>query len=163
MKGYYADPSLVERDGCWYLFAQTYSRSQGPALRLFVAPALTGPWSEHPSSPIQPKAGQACRPGGRIVFVNGRMLRFAQETAGGYGSGVRALEVTQLTPEEFAERSAGNNLVPAVDWNRLGTHTLDPHPLDDGRWIACVDGHCRRAWRLGSQFSSAERQLMATA
>jgi hypothetical protein len=27
-------------------------------------------------------------------------------------------------------------------------HTLDPHPLASGRWIAAVDGQ-RLAWRLG--------------
>jgi hypothetical protein len=25
-------------------------------------------------------------------------------------------------------------------WNGSGMHHIDPHRMEDGRWIACVDG-----------------------
>lgn len=29
-------------------------------------------------------------------------------------------------------------------WNAHGMHNIDPHQLDNGQWIACVDGYQKR-------------------
>jgi hypothetical protein len=82
------------------------------------------------------------RGGGRVIVLNGRPVRFAQDCFPFYGTGVRAFEISRLTTSDYAERemesspilSAGEEL-----WRRQGMHHIDPHWID-GRWLACVDG-----------------------
>jgi hypothetical protein len=143
------DNSIFRRDGRWWMFSQTdYWRG---TLRLFHARELTGPWREHPRSPIVPSDRRIARPGGRVISTpSGRLIRFAQDCALDYGRSVRSLEVTRLTPKEYAEVEIARGPVlagGAQRWNRAGMHHLDAHRLEDGSWIACVDGWTDRVRR----------------
>jgi len=56
---------------------------------------------------------------------------------------VRASEITALTPTSYHERDVEENPIltgSGAGWNREGMHHIDPHLMEDGRWIACVDG-----------------------
>jgi hypothetical protein len=56
---------------------------------------------------------------------------------------VRAFEILELTPERYAERRIGPDPLLAgtgSGWNSHGMHHLDAQHLEDGRWLACVDG-----------------------
>jgi hypothetical protein len=56
---------------------------------------------------------------------------------------VRAFEIGLLTRTEYREEAIRSNptLGPSGNgWNAGGMHHLDPHPLEDGSWLACVDG-----------------------
>ena len=82
-------------------------------------------------------------PAGRVIAADGRLIRFAQDAWPGYGSRVRALAVDRLTPRDYAERELPES--PVLDasgtgWNALGMHHLDAHQLEDGSWMAAVDG-----------------------
>jgi hypothetical protein len=136
-----ADPSIVRFNDLWWLFACS-TPYQHDTLRLYFAAELTGPWTEHPKSPLIQNDKCRARPAGRILKFDNRLFRFAQDCVPQYGSGVRAFEITSLTKDSYAEvelripilKPSGNG------WNASGMHHIDAHQQADGRWLACVDG-----------------------
>jgi hypothetical protein len=140
---YYADPSILRYDDRWWLFVDASSAAQHDTLRLFWSEDLTGFWREHPMSPIVAGNPHIARPAGRMVLFNQKPLRFAQDCYPNYGTQVHAFEITELTIADYREREAVKNPIikPSRErWNKAGMHQIDPHPMEDGRWIACVDG-----------------------
>jgi len=140
----FADPTVVRHAGRWWLFTET-SGGANDTLRLFHADRLTGPWTEHPLSPIVRGDAAAARPAGRIVSADGRLVRFAQNCRPAYGTDVRAFEILTLTATDYLERPLGDVplLGPGSGWNAGGMHHVDPVGLAPGRWLAAVDG-----WRM---------------
>jgi hypothetical protein len=142
------DNCLFHRSGRWWMLTET--DEQLGTLSLFHAPELAGPWTEHPRSPVVRSDLRIARPAGRVVSVSDRLIRFAQDCRSQYGASVSAVEITRLTTTEYEETEIGGNPVLAGSgqgWNQLGMHHVDPHRLEDGSWIACVDGwsnHVRR-------------------
>jgi hypothetical protein len=140
---YIADSSVFYFDGRWWMFAETGEDFRFDTLRLYGAPALTGPWVEHPQSPIVNNNPHTARPGGRVIIDGKRVIRFAQDCSPKYGLNVFAFEVEELTPELYAERLLMTGPIiggSGKGWNSHGMHHIDAHRLDDARWIACVDG-----------------------
>jgi hypothetical protein len=140
--GTFADPSIFRFDGRWWMFACATPFAHD-VLRLFFADDLFGPWREHPQSPIVENNPHIGRPAGRVVTANGRVIRYAQDCYPKYGRMVRALEILELTPNNYCEQEseAGPVLKPGDGgWNGQGMHHIDPHLNSDGSWIASVDG-----------------------
>ena len=141
IEGQLADPSLVRVDDLWWLFACS-TPYRHDTLRLYFASELTGPWTEHPKSPLIQNDKRRARPAGRILKFDNRLFRFAQDCTPRYGSSVRAFEITRLTRESYAEvelripilKASGNG------WNASGMHHIDAHQQAPGQWLACVDG-----------------------
>ncbi len=134
------DPSIVHHNGHWYLFS--YARKLNN-LHLFTAKELKGPWKEHPASPIVKDSQSFARPGGRVISHAGCLYRYAQDGIPRYGSKAWAFRITELTPESYHEVPCPNGPVVAEGrepWCNAGMHTVDAHRMDDGRWIAFVDG-----------------------
>jgi hypothetical protein len=143
----YADPSLVRFRDKWWLFTSSrhkdFCQARAESLHLFLADDLFGPWHEHPCSPVVRGNSTIARPGGRIISFQNRLFRYTQDCAQTYGRQVRAFEITDLTPDRYAERMVSREpIVKPVKggWNELGMHHIDPHQLPDGTWLACVDG-----------------------
>lgn len=139
-----ADASVFRHGGHWWLFAETKPDQHG-TLRLYHADALGGPWVEHPESPVIKEKPNSARPAGRILLLDDKPVRFAQNCEPNYGTAVRAFEILELTPASYREREFDRSPVlrpSGHGWNAAGMHHLDPHRLDDGSWIACVDGWC---------------------
>jgi hypothetical protein len=139
----FSDSSLVRYADKWWLFTETDLKMQFDTVRLYYADDLMGPWLEHPQSPII--AGNPCtaRPAGRVLVLRDRIIRYAQNCHPHYGMQVRASEITELTTESYHERDVAENPIltgSGAGWNRDGMHHIDPHLLEDGQWIACVDG-----------------------
>ena len=142
LEGQFADPSIFQCDDLWWMFVCS-TPYQHDTLRLYYASDLTGPWTEHPKSPIV--SGDKCRarPAGRILKFDNQLFRFAQDCGPVYGSSVRVFEITQLTINSYTEvehhRSpilgAGGN-----GWNAARMHHIDAWRQLDGKWLACVDG-----------------------
>lgn len=148
VEGRLTDATIVRAGGWWWLFA--CDPVTNDLLRLWRAGELLGPWVEHPRSPIVDGDVCAARPAGPIVAWGGGLVRFAQVCTPRYGSGVRAFEITRLTPEEYAERAvAAPPVRPADpgDWNGAAMHHVSAWPLADGSWIAAVDGHDHPSYR----------------
>lgn len=135
----FADSSLFQYHERWWLFTD----SGNTTLRLYSADQLGGQWSEHPKSPLIKKDPRIARPGGRTIVVDGEeIVRYAQDDYLSYGSQVWGFKITKLTRKAYQEEQHASPVIQAGEngWNRFGMHTIDPHPLDDGRWIASVDG-----------------------
>ena len=150
--GSFADPSPVHVEGRWWLFACD-GNGRHDTLRLFLSDSLTGPWREHPRSPLIHGDPGRARPAGRLSRWQGRLFRFAQDCDPYYGRQVRAFEIVELTPERYREREAPESpvLTPGKGWNSAGMHHLDPHPDGQGSWIAAVDGRAHRPRRTSRQ------------
>lgn len=137
----FKDASAFEHDGRWWLLVETSNHHTNDELRLFGAPHPRGPWHEHPASPLVRGAADRARPAGRPIMLGGRLLRLAQDCHDGYGGGVRAVAVTELTPTTYAEATvAAPLLLPSHAWGAGGVHHLDAHRTADG-WVCFVDGH----------------------
>jgi hypothetical protein len=148
--GVFLDSSIFRYHDRWWLFTETNPHHKYDTLRLYSADDLTGPWHEHTQSPIIEGNPHIARPGGRVLLVDGRVIRYTQDCYPVYGTQVRAFEVTQLTRQHYREQPVREQPILAasgVAWNACGMHHIDPHRLDDGRWIACVDGF---VWQDGS-------------
>jgi hypothetical protein len=140
---YLVDSSILYFEGRWWLFTETSLEMRHDTLRLYHADDLLGPWIEHRHSPIKVGDAQTARPAGRALIVDGKPIRLAQNCCPNYGTDVRAFEITELTAASYREREVVNNPIlrpGSSGWNRDGMHHIDAHRLEDGRWLACVDG-----------------------
>lgn len=138
-----ADPTPFVFDGRWWLFGCPRPH-QHDALSLFTADSLIGEWREHLASPLIDGDRRTARPAGRVVVMNGRPIRFAQECVPRYGSAVRAFEITTLTRDAYADQPCAAEPILRASgsgWNGAGMHHVDAQQLPDGSWIAAVDGH----------------------
>jgi len=142
LKGqHFVDTSVVNFNDKWWLFTSNSFYSDN--LYLYYADKLTGPWREHPKSPVIMGNPHIARPGGRVLVFNGRLYRFTQDDSQTYGTAVRAFEITKITNRDYEEKEVMQDpiLKPAGSgWNEKGMHNVDPHQLSNGSWIACVDG-----------------------
>ena len=145
LEGPHADPSIVRFADRWWLFSCS-TPYQHDTLRLYFADELTGPWREHPKSPIIRNDKRRARPAGRVLTFDDKLIRFAQDCGPRYGSRVRAFDVIELTTTHYVEveNPASPILQPnGAGWNALGMHHVDAHQQTDGSWLACVDGYTR--------------------
>ena len=140
----YVDCTPFRHAGRWWLYAGCGSPPLlADTLRLFHADRPTGPWIEHPASPVVSDKPHIARPGGRVVTWDDRLYRFAQDCSPRYGLDVRAFEITELSVSGYREKPASQALALLKNrqrWNSAGMHHIDCHPADDGTCIACVDG-----------------------
>jgi lysophospholipase L1-like esterase len=137
----YVDPSIIYHDNTWWMFVANVFNND--TLYLFYADTLTGPWVEHPSSPIVTGNANIARPGGRVIDFNGRLLRFAQDGDPTYGNQVRAFEILDLTRTSYLEAEVIESPVLSASgngWNADGMHHLDPVEVSPGNWLAVTDG-----------------------
>jgi hypothetical protein len=146
---YLVDPSVFHYDNTWWLFTETNPEVKHDCLRLYFADELTGPWIEHPKSPVVKANAKIARPGGRVLVQGTQIARYAQDCSVSYGSQVHAFKITKLTTKNYAEEQLRSEPILAPSgsgWNADGMHHVDAHRVSDDRWIACVDG--RRAPKL---------------
>ena len=140
----FQDTSIFRSNSHWWLLTD-HARPPYYAgtLRLFHSEQLTGPWIEHPKSPVIDGNPHIARPAGRVLVWNDRVIRFTQDCCPVYGMQVRAFEITELTTTTYHEKEIGGEPLltgSGIGWNKDGMHHIDPHRLDNGHWIACVDG-----------------------
>lgn len=137
-----ADSSIFRFNEMWWMFVCAPVK-KSDTLRLYSSAHLTGPWQEHPKSPIIEGDARIARPAGRVTLWDGKLIRFTQDCHARYGAQVRAFEITELTPTTYSEKEACSTpiLFAANEgWNSHAMHHLDPHLTAAGDWIACVDG-----------------------
>jgi hypothetical protein len=142
IEGQCADPSIFRFNDLWWLFVCP-TPYQHKTLRLYFAEQLTGPWHEHPRSPIINNDPCRARPAGRVLTLNDKLIRFAQDCGKCYGSRVRAFDILELTTTSYTEveNEASPVLQPTGSgWNASRMHHVDAQQTPDGSWLACVDG-----------------------
>ncbi len=136
----FVDPSIVYFNNKWWLFTSVRNEEN---LYLFYSNSLDGIWKPHPYNPIVENDINRARPGGRIIFWDDKLIRFAQDGYPDYGSKVRAFEIFELTTEVYREKETSENPILSASsegWNKDGMHNIDPHQIGVNQWIGCVDG-----------------------
>jgi hypothetical protein len=146
----FVDASVINFDDIWWMFVGI-ERDENTAcdeLRLYYSDRLEGDWVEHPMSPIVRDNLEISRPAGRIVKIDNKLVRFAQDCTKTYGGNASAIQINILTKDCYSEErinpenphlfSLGN-----LACNGLGMHHLDLVELATDRWIACVDAKGR--------------------
>ncbi|HEY6350691.1 MAG TPA: hypothetical protein VI636_14905 [Candidatus Angelobacter sp.] len=133
-----ADSSVVHFQGRWWLLGTQENRR----LHIFHADQLSGPWCEHPKSPLIHNKANRVRSAGRIISWEGGLLRYTQDCETVYGACVWPNLVTALSLTDYAEEPLEKQVVgPGKEaWNSGGMHHVDPHLTAEGDWLACVDG-----------------------
>lgn len=139
VRGSFADSSIFRHDGRWWIFSV-----QGPYnFVIYSADSLHGDWIEHPKNPIYESDGTKARAGGRVIPYQGKLLRFAQDSRGGYGKRLRVFIVDELSQTAYREHEAVASpiLSPTGDgWKSQAMHTMDAWHLTDGNWVSAIDG-----------------------
>ncbi|MBD2138462.1 hypothetical protein H6F32_12875 [Anabaena sp. FACHB-1237] len=141
----FADSSIFQHNDMWWLLTTT-SKDRN-ILRLFYSQQLIGLWIEHIKSPVIEENKKIARSAGRIVLLDGKIIRYTQDCERIYGSQVRAFEITDLTTTNYQEKEFQENPIIKASgsgWNKTGMHHIDPHKIDENKWIACVDGNNSR-------------------
>jgi hypothetical protein len=135
------DCSPFQHAGRWWMFANGGPPENNNTLDLYFAPELRGPWTPHPQSPLNTSRAEA-RPAGRVIQFGARIYRLGQDCEKAYGTAVRAYEVTRLSETEYAETRIDPPLLGPTGegWNANGMHHMDCAQLEDGSFIAAVDG-----------------------
>jgi hypothetical protein len=137
----YVDNSIVFYNNKWWIFSSITSNDK---LYLHYADSLTGPWTEHPQSPIVVDDVHKARPSGRLLVYDGKLYRFTMDVNPPVGTHqVMAYEITEISPTSYAEQLAQEAPVLVASgsgWNGQAMHQLDPVQVDDDSWIASVDG-----------------------
>jgi hypothetical protein len=132
----YVDSSIIYWEGHFFLFT-TRKRK----LHLYYSESLTGAWYLHPSAPV--KRWNYARCAGRIFEHNGKLFRFAQEQAKGYGMGVRLYEILELSSKGYKETAVDQDLFLQPfgdDWAQHGMHHVDIIRLADDSYLSVFDG-----------------------
>ena len=139
------DASVVEHEGCWWMFAGILGRGQNHTLFVWHAPDLMGPWTGHAANPVKTDA-RSTRSGGTPFVVEGRLFRPSQDCSRRYGGRVVLNRVDIITPTIFTERPV-KALVP-----RRGSpypHGLHTISAAGGRTL--IDGYVLRFVREDMQ------------
>jgi hypothetical protein len=132
----FVDSSILFKDGCFFLFT-----SRKRKLYLYTSATLEGDWKLHPKSPI--KRWNYARCAGRLFEHGGKLYRFAQEQAKGYGMGLRRYEILELSTSNYKEVAMDDGLFlePCGDsWAQHGMHHLDILQLAENRYLSVFDG-----------------------
>jgi hypothetical protein len=141
LKGFnFVDPSIFRFGGKWWLF---FSLQSNDILYLYYADDLMGPWIHHPKSPLLKKNPDISRPGGRVLVLDNKVFRFAQDDYPTYGNQLNVFEITELNSLSYKEKPLDENPLlqgSGTGWNADGMHHIDVQSLDDKRWLAVVDG-----------------------
>jgi hypothetical protein len=135
-----SDPTIVERDGRWWLFGTTRGRGVDDALRIWYAPRLTGPWSLHAIDPVKVDA-RSSRPAGTPFIMEGKLHRPAQDCSERYGGQVVVNRVELLNERQYAERPIRQVRPAAGSRYAGGLHTLNGvgrRTLIDGNAVGFV-------------------------
>lgn len=148
----YVDNSIIFYNNKWWLFSSVTTNDK---LYLHYADTLTGPWLEHPQSPIVVDDVHKARPSGRMIVLGGKLYRFTMDVNPPVGTHqVMTYEIIEITPTSYSEKLAQDAPVLQAGgsgWNRDAMHQLDPVQLDDNSWIASVDGF-GKYWIFGWQY-----------
>ena len=127
----YVDNSIVHYNNRWWLFSSVTSNDK---LYLHYSDSLTGPWKEHPMSPIVVGDVHKSRPSGRLLVLDNKLYRFTMDIDPPVGTHqVMAYEIMEITPEIYSEQLAQEAAVvmpSGSGWNGQAMHQLDPVQID---------------------------------
>jgi hypothetical protein len=137
----YVDNSIAHFKNKWWLFSSVTSND---TLFLFYADQLTGPWIEHPKSPIVEGNLHIARPSGRVLVYEDRLYRYTMDVNPPSGTHeILAFEITDISPTNYSEIIVQEDPILKASgrgWNQQAMHQIDPVQVRSNLWIASVDG-----------------------
>ena len=100
----YADPTLFQHEGRWWILATSYDQhSEGnSSLYAWHSPTIAGPWTPHLKNPVKIDVASS-RSAGTPFSYEGRLYRPSQNCSVAYGGSVVINAIETLTPTEFKE------------------------------------------------------------
>jgi hypothetical protein len=135
------DNSIAYYNGKWWLFSSVTSNDM---LYLHYSDNLTGPWKEHPLSPIVAGDTHKARPSGRALVYDGKLYRYTMDVNPPSGTHqIFAYEITDITPTSYSEQLVKEEPIfkaSGSGWNGQAMHQIDPVQVGPNHWIASVDG-----------------------
>lgn len=137
-RGRLMDATIVPWRGRYWMLAGSHSYW----LRAFWADHPTGPYRPHWLPVARIYNRKNVRPGGRVVSVNGQLIRPVQDNTDCYGKQLRAMVIERLDRGWFSERPLQESpiLQPSgTGWYAQRIHHLDLHATENG-WVGFVDG-----------------------
>lgn len=99
------DPTLLRHSGRVFLFANRLEEGAA-VLRLWHAAGLFEPFIEHPRSPVRLSV-RGGRMAGPVRRWPAGLFRLGQDLGAGYGDGIVAFRISELTTQDYAEEEAG--------------------------------------------------------
>ena len=119
-KRQWVDSSIINKDSKYYLFTAVKENSIFNQF-LFVSDNLTGPYKEHPKSPIY-IGNDYGRNGGAVFYFKDKLFRPAQICVSSYGEDITLLQIEKLTPEDFIEKIYKDRIFKSAltDYNHGG-------------------------------------------
>jgi hypothetical protein len=135
----YKDSTIIFWNHTLFMFT---SETGARILKLYYSDHIEGPWIEHPSSPLLENEPDYSRPGGRILEIDGKLIRIAQDNYPEYGMHLWGFNITKLSKTEYSEEIIGNDpiLEGTEIWNSDGVHHIDMVPFDKNKYLVCIDG-----------------------
>jgi len=122
------------------LFVSTLENDQ---LNLYYSDRLMGPWRQHPESPVIRNNKNISRPAGRLLVIDDKLYRFAQDDDPTYGNQVFAFEITKISVTSYEERMVSDSPIIKASgkgWNAHAMHQIDALCAGINECIAAVDG-----------------------
>ena len=124
LAGKFVDTTIWNHDGLWWLATTSADPAPGAgALFLYFAESLLGEWRFHPMNPICTDIRRN-RGAGCVFRSQDRLIRPSQSCAPTYGYSITWNEITELSPERYAEQPL--KTVGPEHWKGLtGVHTYN--------------------------------------
>jgi hypothetical protein len=141
-----SDTTVFTHRGRWWMLATVrHGGSCSDALHVWHADRLVGPWIPHPDNPVLLDISSA-RPAGRVVELDGRLIRPVQDGRNGYGAALAVVEITELNEKRFQQRLL-KRMAPGPWWPGRRLHTLNRAAR-----LECIDGSAMAPrFRLGQR------------
>jgi hypothetical protein len=141
------DATLFRHDDHWWIAgSEPGIKGASSELHLWYAPALEGPWGEHPGNPVKIDIRSA-RPAGTPFYHEGALYRPAQDCSESYGGRISLNRVIALNPTVYREETVGTIEPQSIGPYTKGIHTLSQvgeQTLIDGKRIVFVPEEFRR-------------------
>lgn len=129
------DSVIHKKDGKYYLFTG-HDNDVQQVQHLFVADSLTGPYTEHPSSPICEGRDRA-RNAGSIIKNDNELYRPVQVCMNGYGEQTSVMKIETLSPAEYKETLFKKDIIDTQTPSyRMGGHQWNPVEFMGKRIVA---------------------------
>jgi len=116
------DATPFRYGGRWWMFVSVVERTESvnAQVSLYHSASLRGPWLPHRANPVVRDARRA-RPAGRVIAVNGDLIRPGQDCTTRYGSGVVLSRIVELSPRAYGEQPFARLQPPRT----RGAHCMD--------------------------------------
>ena len=116
------DPSIVEHNGLWYIFATDGLVGSNSHLNIYYSENPLTSWKEHSLNPVKINV-RSSRGGGEIFKEGDSIIRPTQNCYPIYGTSLTFNKIEDLTPSKFKEIVVGEVEVPKNSKYK-GIHTF---------------------------------------